>query len=192
MLSHDVSFYKQQLILTAQSFQTYFVNDYGYLNDVVIPGIMIDDSIRPNQIYAISLPYSPITAVQSESVLSSVEEHLYTDYGLRSLSPTDPAFRAIFTGDQWQRDNAYHQGTVWSHLWGEYALAYLRVNDYSKDAKKVIKQKSLALQDHFYNHNCLYAISENFDGGNPKEGKGCMQQAWSIGMAILALLGTED
>lgn len=173
---------------TRVAFQTYFVNEKGYLNDVVIPYKFIDDAIRPNQVYAVSLPFSPLTPQQSESVLKTVEEHLYTDYGLRSLSPSHPDFKPVFKGDQWERDHAYHQGTVWSYLWGEYALAYLKVNGYSLKAKQIITEKSKKLEYHFYNEDGLYAISENFDGEIPGMGKGCIQQAWSIGMTLKALL----
>ncbi len=165
-----------------------FINPSGYLYDVVIPGHDPDDSFRPNQLYAISLPYSPLPIKDGKRVLKLIGEHLYTDYGLRSLSPNDPNFKPIFTGDQWQRDNAYHQGTVWSFLWGEYALAYLKVHKNSASAKKWVNEHVAKLEDHFYTKEGLHCISENFDGEIPLIGKGCIQQAWSIGMTLLALI----
>lgn len=168
-------------------FRNNFLNQKGYLNDVVLPGQFVDDTIRPNQIYAISLPFSFLNKDESLAVLNHVEEHLYTDLGLRSLSPQHPDFKAHYGGDQWQRDTAYHQGTVWAFLWGEYALAYLKVHDFSEEAKNTIHQKMKVLENHFYNENCIYGISEIFDGAEPQAGKGCVQQAWSIGMLMKVL-----
>lgn len=190
-LGHDVSVYARKAKEFSKAFNTYFVNDKGYLNDVVIPGTYTDDAIRPNQLYAISLPYSPLTSLQAKQVLKVVETHLYTDYGLRSLSPEHPDFKPIFTGNQWLRDGAYHQGTVWGFLWGEYAMAYLKVHKYTPQAKKWVRDHSKTLKHHFYNENGLYAISENFDGLHPGTGKGCIQQAWSVGMTAFALLNAE-
>lgn len=176
---------------TASSFRKYFINTSGYLNDVIIPGKFAENTIRPNQVYAISLPFSPLNPEEAKLVLSNIETHLYTDVGLRSLAPTHPDFKANYTGDQWQRDHAYHQGTVWAYLWGEYALAYLKIHEYSSQAKDYIRYQSTTLQYHFYHEDGLHAISEIFDGGDPSRGKGCIQQAWSIGMTLKALLASE-
>lgn len=170
------------------AFQTFFINDKGYLNDVVIPNEYEDDSIRPNQLYAISLPFDLLDAEQSKNVLQFIEESLYTPYGLRSLNIFSQSFKGIYNGNQWQRDTAYHQGTVWAFLWGEYALAYLKVHDYSSSACQEIREKMKALKRHFYESDCLHGISEIFDGLNPQAGKGCIQQAWSVGMLIKVLI----
>ncbi|MCB9037820.1 MAG: glycogen debranching enzyme N-terminal domain-containing protein [Lewinellaceae bacterium] len=175
---------KKQAKQLAGAFRQYFVNEKGYLNDVVIPGAYVDGAIRPNQVYAVSLPFSPLTQKEAKSVLANIEEHLYADLGLRSLATGHPDFKPVYGGDQWSRDSAYHQGTVWAFLWGEYALAYLKANKYSEKAREEIKKKSEALRRHFYEEACLYGISEIFDGENPKEGRGCIQQAWSIGMLL--------
>ncbi len=174
------------------AFRQYFINDQGYLNDVVIPNEYVDDSIRPNQIYAVSLPFPLLTKREAQAVLKVIERDLYTDYGLRSLNQEHPNFKGFYGGDQWQRDTAYHQGTVWAFLWGEYALAYLKANSYSAKAKKEIITKMEALKQHFYEDNCLHGISEIFDGSNPKQGKGCIQQAWSIGMLVKVLLELQN
>jgi len=174
------------------AFREYFIDSEGYLNDVVIPDGYVDDSIRPNQIYAISLPFQLLTKKEAQVMLKVLESTLYTDYGLRSLDARNPDFKGFYGGDQWQRDTAYHQGTVWAFLWGEYALAYLKVNSYSAKAKKEIMTKMKALQQHFYKENCLHGISEIFDGENPKQGKGCIQQAWSIGMLVKVLLELQN
>lgn len=175
---------EQQAKHLAKAFRRYFINEKGYLNDVVIPGAYVDDAMRPNQVYALSLPFSPITQKEAASVLARVEEHLYTDLGLRSLATGHPDFKPVYGGDQWSRDSAYHQGTVWAFLWGEYALAYLKAHNYSGKAKEEIRKKSAALRRHFYEEACVHGISEIFDGQEPGEGRGCIQQAWSAGMLL--------
>ena len=120
-----------------------------------------------------------------------VTKHLYTPFGLRSLSPKHVDFKAVYTGDPWNRDHAYHQGTVWSHLWGEFAMAYLRVNKNSADAKYFVRVQAGTLEEHFYHQDGIRCISEIFDGDKPNKGKGCIQQAWSIGNTLLALLRAE-
>lgn len=184
LLGENIDLEKQQAKDFAKVFRKYFVNEMGYLNDVVIPETYIDSTIRPNQIYAISLPFSPITQKAAQAVLKVVESHLYTDLGLRSLSPEHEDFKPIYAGDQWHRDGAYHQGTVWAFLWGEYAMAYLKANKFSKKAIAAIQQKAARLQQHFYEEGCLMGIAEIFDGEQPEAGRGCIQQAWSIGMLI--------
>jgi predicted glycogen debranching enzyme len=188
LLGYPVSVYVKKIKSLKSEFRKQFLNDKGYLNDVVIPGGMPDQAIRPNQIYAISLPYSPLKASEAKRVLEVVHDHLYTPYGLRSLSPADPNFKSIYTGNPWQRDNAYHKGTVWGFLWGEYAIAYLQVHHHSPESRKWVKTHVKKLEEHFYEEDGLYAISENFDGKNTGPGKGCIQQAWSVGMTLLALL----
>ena len=190
-LGRDVSTYLDRLTGLRESFRHAFINAQGYLSDVVMPGQWRDDAIRPNQIYAISLPFTPLTNDEARQVLETVYAHLYTDYGLRSLSPMHPDFKPEFTGNPWQRDHAYHQGTVWAFLWGEYAMAHLLVNHFSPEACAWVKEHAKKLEHHFYLEDGLHAISENFDGGQPGQGKGCIQQAWSIGMTLLALLQAD-
>ncbi|MDX1907070.1 MAG: amylo-alpha-1,6-glucosidase [Bacteroidia bacterium] len=170
------------------AFRRFFLNERGYLNDVVIPGSYSDDSLRPNQIYALSLPFSPLSREASLPILALIEAHLYTDLGLRSLDPAHPDFKPVYRGNIWQRDTAYHQGTVWAFLWGEYALAYLKLHDYSTAACRTIRTKAEGLQRHFYEADCLHGISEIFDGGTPGPGRGCVHQAWSVGMMLRVLL----
>lgn len=180
--------FQKKVEQTGASFRKYFMNEKGYLYDVVIPGEYVNDDIRPNQVYAVSLPFTPLSEDECKTVLQVIETHLYTGLGLRSLSPVHPDFYPVYTGNQWQRDNAYHNGTVWAFLWGEYAMAYMKVHHYSRAAKREMRHKAKALENHFYNNAGIYAISEIFDGENPLDGKGCIQQAWSIGMTIRALL----
>jgi predicted glycogen debranching enzyme len=166
----------------------FFTNENGYLNDVVIPGAYVDDSIRPNQIYAVSLPFSPISKAQQDEVLDCITEKLLTPLGLRTLDAEHADFKATYEGNAWSRDSAYHQGTVWPFLWGEWALAYLRKHDFDVRACEYVWRGSSALQHHFYNEGCARAIAEVFDGLEPSVGKGCVQQAWSVGMLLSVFL----
>jgi glycogen debranching enzyme len=171
-----------------EAFETFFVNENGYLNDVVLPERRIDDKIRPNQLYAVSLPFSPISKAMQGKVLDKVQEHLLTPYGLRTLAPSDPDFKADYAGDAWSRDNAYHQGTVWPFLIGEWALAYLKLHKFSKASCKHVWAYTEPLRKHFYKDGCRMAIAEIFDGLHPSVGKGCVQQAWSVGALLQVFL----
>lgn len=175
-------------IKSGQSFQQYFINTNKYLNDVVIPGYYFDYSIRPNQIYAASLPFSPLTKEQQQNVLSCVEENLLTAYGLRTLDVSNPQFKPAYKGDAWQRDTSYHQGTVWPFLWAEWAVAFLKLNEWSKEACVRVWNHARQLREHFYNEGCMHAIAEIFDGLKPNAGKGCVQQAWSAGGMLSVFL----
>lgn len=173
------------------NFRKYYLNKDGYLNDVIIPGEYADTSIRPNQVYAVSLPFSLLTKAEEKRLLEVVQQHLYTDLGLRTLNPEHPDFKAVYGGDQWHRDTAYHQGTVWPFLIGEYWLAYLKVNNGSEKAQQEVRKRMEPLQRHFYEADCMHGISEIFDGGEPGPGRGCVQQAWSVGM-LLRVFGELD
>jgi predicted glycogen debranching enzyme len=174
--------------MTGSSFRRYFINEKGYLNDVVVPGRSADESIRPNQVYALSLPFSPLDRETKKAVLACIETNLYTGLGLRTLDKGNPAFRPVYDGDAWQRDTAYHQGTVWPFLWGEWALAYLYLEGFSSAACKTVWERSAALREHFYQEGCLHAIAEIFDGLEPRSGKGCIQQAWSVAALLRVFL----
>lgn len=176
------------IALFEMSFPKYFINEAGNLNDVVVPGVATDKSIRPNQIYSASLPFSPLNKEQKKRVLNTVEKYLLTDYGLRTLNKEHPDFKTLYKGDSWERDNAYHQGTVWPFLWGEWALAYLQYHGNDSLDCLYIWNASKKLQHHFYIEGCLNAIAEIFDGLEPNKGKGCVQQAWSISMLLRVFL----
>ena len=121
-------------------------------------------------------------------VVECVQNHLLTPFGLRTLAPDHKDFRPAYTGDVWQRDAAYHQGTVWPFLLPEFLTAYLKVNGNSPGAKQFVAGHLRELKNHFYSRECICAISEIFDGLNPSTGKGCAQQAWSVSNLVLLLL----
>jgi predicted glycogen debranching enzyme len=179
--------YSSHIKLFEQNFKKYFLNAQGYLNDVVIPNVSADESIRPNMIYAISLPYTVLTKKEQQKIVAVVKDELLTNYGLRTLQKNHPDFKPVYQGDTWQRDNAYHQGTVWPFLIGEFFTAYLKMNKQSAASIKQVQLWILPLKEHFYNGNCIHGVSEIFDGENPATGKGTIHQAWSVSALIKVL-----
>ena len=172
------------------SFLTSFWNRDGYLFDLVTPRREADPSLRPNQIYAVSLPFSPLPEKEAHFVVESVRKNLLTPYGLRTLDPKHPDFMPEYSGDLWSRDAAYHQGTVWPFLLPEFYLAFLKLHNWSDEAKKEVAAQLIPLKEHFYNNECIHGVSEIFDGLEPSRGKGCAQQAWSVSNLVLLLLKT--
>jgi predicted glycogen debranching enzyme len=158
----------------------------GFLNDCILPDGTVDDSLRPNQIYAVSLEFSPLTARQQEAVVKTVQQQLLTPYGLRTLNQTDPNYKGIYTGPQQQRDGAYHQGTVWPYLIGPFVEGFLKVNQFSQASKKQAAEFIAPLLKHFTDDGCIGSLCEIFDGDNPGTPKGCFAQAWSVAELIRA------
>lgn len=170
------------------NFKNHFVNKLGYLNDIYNDDGSVDESIRPNQLYVLSLPFSLIDDEDlQKSILEITKEELFTPLGLRTLSPRDEKFRATYEGDGWSRDTAYHQGTTWPFLISEYMIALLKTNNYSDDAKQECWRIVQGYANHFYNNAGIHCISEIADGLTPYEGKGCIHQAWSISALIRTL-----
>ena len=150
-------------------------NEKGYLYDV-INGDNKDDSLRPNQLFAISLPFALLANDKAASVVKVVTEKLYTPVGLRSLSPDDPSYTSCYDGDSFKRDSCYHQGTVWSWLLGAYVDALMKIGTDKRLVKNVIGNFVYHL-----NEGCLGSVSEIFDADVPHSPKGCAAQAWSVG-----------
>ena len=173
-----------------QNFKKYFQRPDGSLNDVVSDKGP-DASIRPNQIYVVSLPFSLLDKTGEKKVVETVREHLLTPYGLRTLSPEHPDFKPEYGGSPWQRDTAYHQGTVWPFLLGEYITAWLKVHDWSEQAQEEALTLLEPLKKHFYQQDCIFGISEIFDGQTPRSGKGTIHQAWSVGALIKTITDLE-
>ncbi len=177
-----------QLSAFEQSFVAKFMNEEGYLADVLESDDQQDNSIRPNMVYALSLPFTPLAAEHQLKMIEIINHRLYTSFGLRTLDPRHPSFRPSYRGDAYNRDTAYHQGTVWPFLWGEWALAHLKLHSFSKEACAFVWQQSAGLRHHFYEEGCAHAIAEIYDGLDPSIGKGCIQQAWSIGNLLMVFL----
>ena len=139
-----------------------------------------DASVRPNQVFAVSLPETPLDPAQHRAVIDACAP-LVTPYGLRSLAPDDPAYCAHITGPPPQRDGAYHQGTVWAFLLGHWALALHRVTGDAPAAQAVLAGIETHLRD-----AGLGQVSEVFDGDPPHTPRGCPAQAWSVACTLEA------
>lgn len=160
----------------------------GYLFDVVDGDDPDRDaSCRPNQIFAFSLRYPVLDRNRWSNVLRTVRDNLLTPYGLRSLSPKDPDYKARYFGDLRARDGAYHQGTVWGWLIGPYIDAFLRVYPDSRDEARQLLQP---LIEHM-GLNGLGSISEVFDAQPPYTPRGCIAQAWSVAEVLRCLSKTS-
>jgi len=160
-----------------ESFNRIFWNDAtGCLYDVV-DGESRDGSIRPNQIFAISLGYPVLDPERAPAVIETVREHLLTPFGLRTLSPNDAAYRGTYQGGIVSRDSAYHQGTVWPWLLGPFIDACLKVH--GRTATEQAGSWLETLENHLSQAG-IGQISEVFDGDSPHRPGGCIAQAWSV------------
>jgi len=187
--AEQAKLYKSMADKVATNFRKLFWNERsGYLNDCILPDGSVDATLRPNQIFAVSLSFSPLSIHQQSSVVNVVQKDLLTPFGLRTLSPQDNRYRGIYTGPQQQRDQAYHQGTVWPYLIGPFVQAYLKVNGFSRKSKKKAAEFIKPLMQHLTRDGCLGQISEIFDGDYPHKPRGCFAQAWSVAELIRAYL----
>jgi predicted glycogen debranching enzyme len=150
----------------------------GCLYDVVTDGGP-DRSIRPNQIFAVSLPHPLLAQDHALRVLDVVEWELLTPYGLRTLSPRDANYHGRYGGDPHSRDSAYHQGTVWPWLLGPFLTAYVKVHGENVDARHRANRFLDPMRAHLWQAG-LGQISEIFDGDPPHSPGGCIAQAWSV------------
>lgn len=158
----------------------------GFLADVVSADGTMDASIRPNQIFAASLPYPVVDSDQARHIVDVVEAELLTPYGLRTLSPAHPSYCCRYRGDQAARDRAYHQGTVWPWLIGHFCDAFVRVHRGESDKLRALSERVSPL---FVDHVCTHGIgfiSEVFDGSSPQTPGGCPMQAWSVAEVLRA------
>jgi predicted glycogen debranching enzyme len=172
-----------------ESFAKEFWNEKdGCLYDVV-DGLEGDASLRPNQIYAVSLPHRMLDADKEKKIVDKVYEKLYAKTGLRSLSPDDKEYHPTYEGCLDKRDHAYHQGTSWGFLLGGFLTAYVHVYGTSKEVITQVDAMLDATREQFY-HGCIGSIAEIFDGDEPHTSRGCYAQAWSVGEILRAY--TED
>ena len=138
------------------------------------------EQLRCNQIWAVSLPFTMLAPEKERRIVETVFEKLYTPYGLRTLEAQDREFHPFYGGPMEERDMAYHQGTVWVFPLGAYYLAYLKVHDYSEEAKQTVKEQLETLEPAL-REGCIGQLPEIYDGENPVSSKGCFAQAWSVG-----------
>jgi predicted glycogen debranching enzyme len=164
----------------------------GYLYDVIdgpageldAQGRRVDSSLRPNQIFAVSLAPGLLDARRARAVVDACSRELLTPVGLRSLSPRHADYAGTYAGGPRERDAAYHQGTVWSWLLGPFVLAHYRVHADGAQALALLA----GLAPHL-GEACLGTISEIFDGDAPHAPRGCIAQAWSVAETLRAWHG---
>jgi predicted glycogen debranching enzyme len=163
--------------------ETFWIPERGYLGDVYYNGIL-DRSVRPNQIFAVSLPFSPLDPEQQAGVIGTVRDQLLTPCGIRTLSPADPAYRGRYQGNAAERDSSYHQGAVWPWLLGPYGEAALRLAEDRRQEKETLRRHiRVFLRDHLREAG-IGSVSEIFDGDPPHRPGGCIAQAWSVAELI--------
>jgi predicted glycogen debranching enzyme len=188
----DPVFFGDDLItLLRHTFREAFWNPReGCLGDVFRDG-GLDRAVRPNQIFTVSLPFSPLDPAEQTAVVRAVREQLLVPCGLRTLSPADPAYIGSYRGSPAERDGAYHQGTVWPWLLGAFGEAALRVADDPEREKENLRQYLRTfLRQHLVEAG-IGSVSEVFDGDAPHRPGGCIAQAWSVAelLRLYSLLG---
>lgn len=139
--------------------------------------------IRPNQIFVVSLPHSLLTKEKEKLIVDKVFKDLYTSKGLKSLDKNNPHYKGVYSGNLYERDSCYHQGTVWAWPMGHFIGAYNKVYK-NKSENKILLN---GLIHHFYGEGCINSISEIFDGDKPFKARGCFAQAWSVSELLRAL-----
>ncbi len=162
-----------------QNFNAEFWNDAEECLFDVINTREKDASVRPNQIFAVSLPHRILDFEKARKVVEKVEAELLTPFGLRSLSPKNEKYRPVYTGTPFERDSAYHQGTVWAWLIGGFVDAYRKVNFENKETENRVAEILSGFKTHLTEAG-IGQISEIFDADAPHNPRGCFAQAWSV------------
>ena len=162
-------------------FERFWNQAGGYCHDVIDTPTGDDPTLRPNQIFAVSLAESPLSPDRQRRVVEACARHLLTSYGLRTLAPTHPQYQGRYGGDQRSRDGAYHQGTVWPWLLGPFALAHHKVYGDADAARSFLAPLAHHVADYG-----VGSIAEIFEGEAPFEPRGCIAQAWSVGETLRA------
>jgi len=154
----------------------------GHFLDTVDPD---DATLRPNQVIAMALPFSPVNPEHAKAALGVVARELLTPVGLRTLGPSEPGYKGKYVGPLPELDAAYHQGTAWPWLLGSYATAVVKYGDGQKESKAVLKNAK-----HMLTEYGLGGLAEVYDGDEPQAPAGCPWQAWSVAEFLRAW--TED
>ena len=180
----DASAYRTRAEQVKESFNAKFWDSANQCLFDVVDGDEPDDHIRPNQVYAVSLPFSLLPEEQEKAVVALVEKELFVGCGLRSLAPDHPDYHGIYCGALAKRDAAYHQGTAWGFLLGGFFSAYMKVNHHSSSAAANAVRMLEPVRKHLTDSGCIGSISEIFDGDAPHNPRGCYAQAWSGGEVL--------
>jgi predicted glycogen debranching enzyme len=170
-------FCRSLLVRAGAGFGRFWNAERACLYDVidVDGGTTRDGSIRPNQILAVALPFSGLSAEQMRAVVECCSRELLTSVGLRTLSRQDPRYIGRYGGGPEQRDAAYHMGTAWGWLLGPFARAHYRVHGDARLAQSFLEPQAQELDS-----TCLGTLSEIFDGDAPHAARGGFAQAWSV------------
>ncbi len=180
--TRDAAHWAAQAEITRSSFiDTFWNEDRQCLFDYV-EGRFRSASIRPNQLLAVSLPHPVLSGPKAKAIVRTVEEHLLTPRGLRTLAPGHPDYKPTYQGDQYHRDAAYHQGTVWAWLLGPFCDALIRTR--GETGRKRARQILLGLLPHIEQEGIIGSLSEVFDATAPHRARGCPAQAWSVGEVL--------
>lgn len=162
--------------------KTFWDENLGFLRDFVDlknPENPDSAAMRPNQIFAVSLPHSPLSSEIMTKVVDSVREHLLTPYGLRTLSPKNSRYQGIYQGSSENRDLAYHNGSIWPWLLGHFTVALIKTTKNRNAVENILNPCLAALEKHLF-HAGIGTISEIFAGDEPHHPDGCVSQAWSV------------
>ena len=182
LLAKPSEAYERLSAKAKKSFQKFWNAERNCCFDVVdSPGIGNDAALRPNQIFAVSLPASPLAPEQQKAAVDVCARQLLTSHGLRSLAPGEPGYTGHYGGSPRDRDAAYHQGTVWGWLLGPFALAHYRVYQDREAALRFLEP----LGRQIYSSG-LGTLSEIFDGDAPFTPRGCISQAWTVAEVLRA------
>ncbi|MDI3526734.1 MAG: hypothetical protein PWR03_917 [Tenuifilum sp.] len=180
----DYRFVKEWLPVAERAKESFnklfWLPELGYLADYVDENGPNTD-IRPNQVFALSLKYTPLDEEKMPSILKVIDKELYTPKGLRTLSPNNPHYVGRYEGDQPTRDSAYHQGTAWPWLLGAYVEAHFRINP--TRAVNIANEILESFKEDIGIHG-ICTISEVYDGDPPQRPNGCISQAWSVAEII--------
>jgi predicted glycogen debranching enzyme len=156
--------------------EKFWFGEGRYLYDLIDENGEADNTLRPNQLLALSLPYPLVNEEQATAILKITKEQLYTPVGLRSLPQDSAHYVHEYGGDAYRRDSSYHQGTVWSWLLGPYVDALARFGNQIMKPQEVIANFTYHL-----NEACIGSVSEIFDADLPHHPRGCVAQAWGVG-----------
>ena len=179
--------FSEQADRVGAAFSRFWAPMCGHLKDVINGPNGDKPRLRPNQLFAVSLPHSPLSAARQEAVVDACAAHLYTPHGLRSLAPSHSDYVGAYQGDREHRDGAYHQGTVWSWLIGPFVKAHLRVYDDPATARSYLAP----LRRHLNAHG-VGSVSEIFDGDAPVTPRGTPAQAWGVAQLLEAWAAVRD
>jgi predicted glycogen debranching enzyme len=180
-LSQRAEPWEERAARVRRGFDRFWSNGVGYCYDVIDGPDGADATLRPNQIFAVALPESPLDPGRQRQVVEACARGLLASFGLRSLAPRHPGFRGRYEGGVVERDGAYHQGTVWGWLLGPFALAHLRVYGQPEVALGFLEPMAHHLGD-----SGVGSIAEIFDGDAPFTPRGCIAQAWSVAETLRA------